>query len=177
MTAVLAQRLAKHPRWEWRGGMLLHQPGCSGAYRSRIRVLDVTPDKVWCSHPELEHRFFFGPSSKGHGLYTCSLDYPMARALNNGAWAAALPLAPDLSDDATAGVLLGMVREWAAVDGGNVMTQWSQDDEAEGGDGCRVDARRFDPDCTTVTTYGDTLGEAAAACLLACWALDNEAGR
>lgn len=159
-----AQRIAQHSRWEWRGGMLLHQPGCSGAYRSRIRVLDVTPDKVWCSHPELEHRFFFGPSSKGHGLYTCSLDYPMARALNNGAWAAALPLAPDLSDDATAGVLLGMVREWAAAKGREAYVSIERVISVEVG--------RW----TIAQGSGATIGEAAAACLLACWARDD-AGR
>ena len=73
---------------------------------------------------------------------------------------------PDLDDDGTAGVVLGMVREWAHARGFAVeVFCGTQQSSVEAG-----------PESRPVGGYGRTLGEAAGGCLLACWEYDAADG-
>ena len=82
----LARRLVAHERWEWRVGMMAI--GTSGGLDSSIRLF-------W---PVTLHKGERGPI----GVHNGGNRWPISM---HG------PYIPDLTDDATAGVLLGMWRE------------------------------------------------------------------
>ncbi len=142
-----AQKLAQHPRWEWQRRM--RAVGVDGR---RYEIVMRLRGGAFVAHP-------IGRDGTGN-LRSVTVEPG--------------DIVPDLADDATAGIVLGMVRAWAGEqDDGDVMTEWSQGD-----DDWRVDARRFDPDYIQHAGFGPTLGDAAGACLLACWARDAQgAGR
>ena len=135
-----AQRLAQHPRWELRDGVLIGGDGELAGWR--VMLVD---------------------------------DWGTTFTRNGQSWAVgagrlpALALVPDLADDATAGIVLGMVRAWAAnVDGlveiyaGTKQAVVVVSIEEPGA-----------PWATRIRRLGETVGDAAGQCLLACWARDE----
>lgn len=132
-----AQRLAQHPRWEWREGVLIGGDGELAGWR--VMLVE---------------------------------DWGTTLTRNGQSWAVgagrlpALALVPDLADDATAGIVLGMVRAWAAKVDGLV--------EIHAGTKQAVVVVSFEehgaPWATRIRRLGETVGDAAGECMIACWA-------
>lgn len=133
-----AQKLAQHPRWEWRAGMC--------ALDRFGRSLRLQSDLA--NEPGLSG-WIVGYEASGGRCW-------------ESARIAELPV--DLADDATAGIVLGMVRAWSDLRGGLV---------AAGIEANHARVAVTLDDGTGPSWMDETLGDAAGACLLACWARDD----
>lgn len=136
MSTDLARTLAAHPRWEWRPGMA------------------VLPD---AANPPA--RMVYRDDTEGHTFAVAERVQMFGHDPGVNAWSDDAyngEEVPDLDDDATAGVLLGMLAPLGltcvspGVTGG-----WYVEMEGDP----LFEARAF----------GDTLGEAIACALLAVW--------
>lgn len=127
----LARRLVAHERWEWKAGMLAHSDGLAAAGYHNIRAKGDQED---------EENF-----SGWHG----------------GSWGADdFGMAPDLTDDATGGVLLGVLR----ADAHDVRMEWDSDYGINDRDGWSL---TFDG--RVLVQFAPAMAEAAARALLAVW--------
>ena len=128
-----AEALADHQRWEWPLAVLIGGEGELAGWR----VMHVDD---------------------------CGIVFTRAGqswAVSNGRLPS-FSLAPDLADDATAGILLGMVREWGDERGFALDVLF----------GTQYSSVHVGP----AGGYGPTLGEAAGGCLLSCWEYDAADG-
>ena len=131
---TLAQRLAQHPRWGWRAGMRVLSPDAAYVVAATRRDGSFRLARQGPCRYDKRYVIAHGPEMAGAGF------------------------APDLADDATAGVLLGMVREWQVEHDRDVRVLTGKVSCCGG-------------------HWTETLGEAVGRCLLACWALDDEASK
>jgi hypothetical protein len=140
-----AEALAAHPRWEWRDGMLTTRD----SYISVGRYAGA--DDI--------------------GLYFTTRTGQRYLVTRNELAGAIVGVIPDLDDDATAGILLGMVREWCDERGRRLEV------ECIGRKQWRVCSRRdVWAEWARTDGTGESMGEAAGRCLLACWAVDAADG-
>jgi hypothetical protein len=124
-------------------------------------MADQTTADALAAHPNWEWRDGMRP--RDESPYT-RITPQVAHKLAGPVARMAIGVVPDLEDDATAGILLGMVREWAHARGSAVeVFCGTQQSSVEAG-----------PESGPVGGYGRTIGEAAGRCLLACWAVDAE---
>ena len=123
-------------------------------------MADQTTAEALAAHPRWEWRE--GVRPRDEGPYT-RITPQVAHKLAGKVARMEIRVVPDLDDDGTAGVVLGMVREWAHARGFAVeVFCGTQQSSVHAG---------------LVGGYGSTLGEAAGGCLLSCWEYDAEEGK
>lgn len=150
MADQTAEALAAHPRWEWRATMCVSWRG------RRYTVLSVTAGGRCVHLVETDNGVVrVSPYRDGDS------DDP-AVYRDCGGWNGTSRMLPDLSADATAGILLGMVREWGDERGFALDVLF----------GTQYSSVHVGP----AGGYGPTLGEAAGGCLLSCWEYDAADG-
>ncbi len=123
--------------------------------------MDDQTAEALAAHPNMEWRDGMRP--RDESPYT-RITPQVAHKLAGPVARMAIGVVPDLEDDATAGILLGMVREWAHARGSAVEVF------------CGTNPQHSSVHAGPVGGYGSTLGEAAGRCLLACWAIDAADG-
>jgi hypothetical protein len=143
-----AQKLAQHPRWEWQRRM--RAVGVDGR---RYEIVMRLRGGAFVAHP-------IGRDG------TVNL---RSVTVEPG------DIVPDLADDATGGIVLGMVRAWGEANDHRLSCVFLP---AYHSDGPAPFAGVSVEHSEGVTRYiegtGPTLGDAAGACLLASWARDAQ---
>lgn len=150
MTADLARELVAHSRWRWRAGMRVRSVVTSCRDLERPVTCVLYPDCACSTRGTIN-----GYEPPIAGRVSVAWDGGVVDSRTDPA-----RISPDLADDATAGVLLGMLR--AQVAGVQVTTD-DRDDRWTIAWAHRDDLR------TGYAEHGSTLGAALAAALLSAW--------
>ena len=150
-----AQRLAQHPLWTLRPRLCVRWRGKPYTIATARNGYPILVSETTGAEVRLRPDTQAGPGV----YYDHGALHPQPRML----------LFPDLADDATAGIVRGMLQTWAAKVGGLV--------EIHAGTNQAVVVVSFEeagaPWATRIRRLGATVGDAAGQCLLACWARDE----